>query len=82
LGIVLVLVVVLVLDSVGFRTWKRARFSRNNLVPLFNGEILGFSRTKDDDEREDDLLTSAFGFKGALAPIFHNAGANRELNFR
>src|SRR5215831_12558419 len=26
-----------------------------------NGEILGFSRTKDDDEHEDDLLTSAFG---------------------
>jgi len=34
LAIVLVLVVVLVLDSVDFRASKRARFSRNNFVPL------------------------------------------------
>ena len=58
--LVLVLVVVLVLDQSAFFAAKRARLSRNYLFSHSEFQTSGFSRTKDDDEYEDESPISEF----------------------
>jgi hypothetical protein len=60
LEIVLVLVVVLVLDSVGFRTSKEPDFLATILFRWFNGEISWNREDEDDEEHENEFSTSEF----------------------
>ena len=57
---ILVLVVVLVLDQSAFFAAKRTRLSRNYLFNHSEFQTSGFSRTKDDDEYEDESPISEF----------------------
>jgi hypothetical protein len=57
---ILVLVVVLVLDQSAFFAAKRTRLSRNYLFSHSEFQTSGFSRTKDDDEYEDESPISEF----------------------
>jgi hypothetical protein len=47
-----------VLDESAFSTANRARLSRYYFVPYSDFETSGFSRTKDDDEHEDEISIS------------------------